>query len=165
MAYRLHWIINLFLVHTVKSPILGQCFIACASNIFRPRSPTHLSTHPFFAVSTLTLYFLFQFSNTFCFSWPMFSTQKMGPSACSFLCTIILINCSTFLCSGLPGRQLGRTDPLKLLYKRLKERKAVQVGAANGTHTPGWECRWADNACSKKLETMKPMDGRIRLDE
>lgn len=69
------------------------------------------------------------------------------------------------LCSGIARETVGRPDPWKPPYKRPKERKTLRVRAASRVHTQVWEYRWADNACCKKLETMKLMDGRFRLDE
>lgn len=159
----LNWINTPFLVHTVKSPILGQHFIACASNIFPP-SPTHLYTSILFHLysdSVLPLSF-FQHYPLFASLGQRFPPKNIG--ACSFLWTIILFNCSTFLRSRISGETAGKTRPFETTIQK-KERKTVQVGEVNGTHTLVWECRWADNACCKKLETVKLVDGRIRLDE
>lgn len=129
--------------------------------------PLHISLYVHSSLSLLCISsFSFPTLSTFCFSQPVFSTQKMSPSVCSFLCTIILINCSTFLYSGVARETAGKTRSFETTIQKTKRKKENSTGGKrSGVLTPVWECRWAGNACCEKLETMKLMDRRIRLDE
>lgn len=97
-----------------------------------------------------------------------FPPKRMVSSGSSFPCTIPLINYIPFFAQDLPGRELGSPDQSAWNHQTTdekKERKVVQVREENGTHTLIWECRWAYNAFCKNLETIKLLDGRIRLHE
>lgn len=86
-----------------------------------------LLIHSFLALLWLCISsFSFPMLSTSWFSQPTFSTQKMGPSARSFLCTLVFINCSTFLCSGIAREAAGQTRPFETTIQKTKRKKEKQ---------------------------------------